>query len=113
MKHEIVETANGRWMVLVGGFQAGGCIDRSGAGNLTFATREQASMWFAEQASAGPRAFVCGTRKVTERITGDRHYAVVCATCEAGGTVRHRTRESAIAACVRDSGRACRTCGAD
>ena len=47
------------------------------------------------------RLFVCGTRKVVERRPGD--YRVVCASCDSGGTVKHRTCEEAASAAVRDS----------
>lgn len=56
------------------------------------------------------RTFVCGTRAVVRR--GPSDYRVVCATCEAGGTIKHTTKESANKACVRDSVRACKACGA-
>ena len=39
---EVVETVDGRWMVLENGFQRGGHIDRSGAGDLTYATKAEA-----------------------------------------------------------------------
>lgn len=54
--------------------------------------------------------FVCGTRAVTQTVP--HTWRVVCATCEAGGTVPHRTKEAAMAACVRDSAKPCRACGA-
>lgn len=57
------------------------------------------------------RVFVCGTRAVKEQ--SDATYRVVCATCGAGGTVRHDTKDSATKAAVRDSNRACPVCGAD
>lgn len=56
------------------------------------------------------RRFVCGTRAVVERAG---YWIVVCATCGAGGSTRHRTRELAAAACVRDSNKPCRACGAE
>ncbi len=53
--------------------------------------------------------FVCGTKATVLRgIT----YRVVCATCGAGGTVPHDKREDANRCAVRDSDRACRSCGA-
>ncbi len=55
--------------------------------------------------------FVCGTRRAFRK--GPRDFRVVCATCDAGGSVKHATQEGAHSAAVRDSGRACRTCGAD
>lgn len=55
------------------------------------------------------RRFVCGTRAVTGE---PQNWRVVCATCGAGGTVRHYERDAACAVCVRDSSKACRTCGA-
>lgn len=54
--------------------------------------------------------FVCGTRKVLPRPNGT--WVVVCATCDAGGTVAYKTKELAMQVCVRDSNRSCRTCGA-
>lgn len=59
-------------------------------------------------ASTEYNRFVCGTRSIEPA----KPLRVVCATCGAGGTVAHRTREEAAAACVRDSGRPCLTCGA-
>ena len=59
--------------------------------------------------------FVCGTRRV---IGEEGNWRVVCATCGAGGTVRYTERlaapgqQSATSACIRDSGRPCRACGA-
>jgi hypothetical protein len=55
--------------------------------------------------------FVCGTRKVIP-ASAPRTWRVVCATCEAGGTVIHTTRNSATHAAVRDSAKPCRYCGA-
>ena len=52
--------------------------------------------------------FVCGTRS----IEPFKPFQVVCATCGCGGTIKHRTREEATHACVRDSNRPCLTCGA-
>lgn len=60
--------------------------------------------------SENERLTLCGTRKVIRRAVGD--YRVVCATCDAGGTVPHRTKEAASSACVRDSAKPCRACGA-
>ena len=37
-KMEIIETVDGDWMVLQNGFQCGGKVDSSGAGNKTFHT---------------------------------------------------------------------------
>lgn len=56
------------------------------------------------------RLFVCGTRSVEQR--GPRDFRVVCATCGAGGSVRHDTKKEANSAAVRDSVRHCRACGA-
>lgn len=53
--------------------------------------------------------FVCGTKAV---IKTPKDFRVVCATCGAGGTVPHITKESASKACVRDSNRPCSACGA-
>lgn len=58
----------------------------------------------------GERIFVCGTRTVIWDHAS-KVWRVVCATCGRGGTVPHRTKESAIDACVRDSNKSC-TCGA-
>jgi len=56
------------------------------------------------------RTFTCGTKTV---ITSPDHtFRVVCATCEAGGSVPHETKEDAMKACVRDSNKPCRACGA-
>lgn len=49
--------------------------------------------------------FVCGTRRIREAGPGD--WRVVCATCEEGGTVPHKTRTLAIDAAIRDSARPC------
>lgn len=57
------------------------------------------------------RGTLCGTRRTVQRAPND--YRVVCATCGAGGTVLHRTAESASSAAVRDSNRPCRACGAE
>jgi hypothetical protein len=54
--------------------------------------------------------FLCGTRTVKRRGPGD--FRVVCATCYAGGTVKHPTMSDATKACVRDSNKTCRACGA-
>lgn len=56
------------------------------------------------------RLSACGTRAVERHGPGD--FRVTCATCGAGGSVRHLTRESASRAAVRDSARPCRACGA-
>ena len=47
--------------------------------------------------------YVCGTRLAFRN--GPQGYRVVCATCHEGGTVRHRTPESANSAATRDSGK--------
>lgn len=39
-------------------------------------------------------------------------WRVVCAACDAGGTVRHDTRDAAMTAAVRDSAKPCNECGA-
>jgi len=39
---EVVATVDGRWMILVNGFQWGGTYDRSGAGNATFDSSDAA-----------------------------------------------------------------------
>jgi len=41
-KMEIIETVDGDWMVLQNGFQCGGKVDSSGAGNKTFHTWREA-----------------------------------------------------------------------
>ncbi len=61
--------------------------------------------------TASPRVFVCGGRAVVRR--GPDDFRVVCATCDAGGTVKHRTDAAAVSAAIRDSARGCRACGAD
>lgn len=81
-----------------------------------------------EARTDGQRVFLCGTRVVRwysepygKRRTEARnavygpvgHYRVLCATCDAGGTVKHPTKTVAVAAAVRDSARPCATCGAD
>lgn len=64
-----------------------------------------------EVVPASLKDFVCGTRRVVPAPgTGWR---VVCATCGAGGSRFHRTRELATRAAVRDSARRCAACGAD
>ncbi len=45
---EIVESVGGEWMVLCHGVQVGGDVDRSGAGNLTFACRADAAAYIFE-----------------------------------------------------------------
>jgi len=42
MKTEIVQTIDGRYMLLVNGFQWGGTYDRSGAGDATFESTDEA-----------------------------------------------------------------------
>ena len=56
------------------------------------------------------RAFICGTRRA-ETLAQDDH-RVYCATCHAGGSVRHATRQQATEAAVRDSNKPCCACGA-
>lgn len=56
------------------------------------------------------RRYAIGARAIIWR---DRAWRVVCATCDGGGTVAHRTRESASAAATRDSAKPCPVgCGA-
>lgn len=43
---------------------------------------------------------------------GPDDYRVRCATCDAGGTVRHASRDAASRAAARDSAQPCRECGA-
>ena len=57
------------------------------------------------------RVFVCGTRAVYR--VGSQDYRVVCATCHAGGSVRHKIPEDADRAAVRDSNKPCKACGAE
>lgn len=56
------------------------------------------------------RVFVCGTRAVW--TAPGNTFRVVCATCDAGGSVMHKTREEATKAAVRDSAKSCPACGA-
>ena len=49
-KIEIVETVDGEWMVLQNGFQVGGKVDRSGAGDQTFHTWREAYAFAIERA---------------------------------------------------------------
>lgn len=56
------------------------------------------------------RLSAIGTRAVWR--DGPEDYRVRCATCAAGGSERHKSRALAGAAAARDSGRACRACGA-
>lgn len=55
--------------------------------------------------------YAIGTRAILPR-QADGTYRVVCATCDAGGTVAHPNRSAAWNAAVRDSNKPCRTCGA-
>ena len=55
--------------------------------------------------------YAIGTRAILPRKP-DGTYRVVCATCDAGGTIPHRTREDAFNAAARDSNKPCQTCGA-
>lgn len=55
------------------------------------------------------RVMVCGTRAVLKMPDGT--YRVACATCGAVGAIIH-TLDSAGKAAIRDSGKACRACGA-
>jgi hypothetical protein len=56
------------------------------------------------------KRYAVGTRAYGQ--VGPRDWRVVCATCGAGGTVRHETRESAGRVATRDSGKPCAACGA-
>lgn len=56
------------------------------------------------------RLSAVGTRAVWRDGPGD--YRVRCATCDGGGSVLHKSREAASRAAARDSGTACRACGA-
>lgn len=69
------------------------------------------------KAFKGKRVFLCGGRAVIE--CGPQDFRVVCATCGAGGSRRFKVNndttpgaECAARAAVRDSGTACRSCGA-
>jgi hypothetical protein len=42
---DITESVDGRWMVLCRGYQIGGDVDRSGSGNLTFDTKQEAEAY--------------------------------------------------------------------
>lgn len=53
---------------------------------------------------------VCGTRKTVQM--GPSDYRVVCATCGAGGSVKHATQSEASRVAIRDSGKPCHKCGA-
>lgn len=60
-----------------------------------------------------PKVFTCGTRVVMYYpLKNGDVWRVLCATCGAGGTVKHRTLDAATRACVRDSGKTCGRCGA-
>ncbi len=54
--------------------------------------------------------YAIGTRAIIQR--GPNDYRVVCATCDAGGTVRHEWKKQAWDAACRDSNKPCRKCGA-
>lgn len=56
------------------------------------------------------RGTLCGTRRSVQRGPGD--YRTVCATCGAGGSVKHATMGAASNAAIRDSNKPCRACGA-
>ena len=62
--------------------------------------KSEPGLWAVGHHSPERRDFVCGTRRAFSDVRG--HW-VVCATCGAGGSVRHATREQAMAAAVRDS----------
>ena len=54
--------------------------------------------------------YAIGTRAIVTK--GAHDHRVICATCDAGGTVRHETRSMAFDAACRDSAKPCRACGA-
>ncbi len=56
------------------------------------------------------REFVCGTKEVVTDEVGD--HRVVCAMCGQGGSVLYGSREMALNAAIRGSGRPCGLCGA-
>lgn len=56
------------------------------------------------------KRYAVGTRAYGQ--AGPRDWRVVCATCDAGGTVRHETQASAGRAATRDSNKPCAACGA-
>lgn len=62
----IEETVDGRYMVLVNGFQWGGTYDASGAGNATFATALEALQAYRADQLTERRA-------ITDTITYDVH----------------------------------------
>lgn len=51
-----------------------------------------------------------GTRAYGELRPGD--WRVVCATCDAGGTISYKTRSEAGQAATTNSARPCQSCGA-
>lgn len=56
------------------------------------------------------RVFLVGTKAVVNfHYDG---YRVACATCNTVGSVKHTTKEAASRAAIRDSAKACNTCGA-
>lgn len=57
------------------------------------------------------QSYSIGTRRVSTRAADD--HRVSCASCDAGGTIRHRTRAAALTAATNQSMQPCRTCGAD
>ena len=57
------------------------------------------------------RYYTCGTRTVVRPNPSGAYY-VVCATCGAGGSVPHMALAQATKAATRDSGKACKICGA-
>jgi hypothetical protein len=57
------------------------------------------------------RYYTCGTRAVVRPNPTGAFY-VICATCGAGGSVRHTTLTDATKAATRDSSKACKICGA-
>lgn len=52
-KLDIVETVDGYWMVLQGGQQVGGNVDKSGAGDLVFHTWKEAYDYAVHRANGG------------------------------------------------------------
>jgi len=43
--YEIIQTVDGKWIILCNGFQYGGTYDASGAGNMEFDSNEEARLY--------------------------------------------------------------------
>lgn len=57
------------------------------------------------------RGMLCGTRLAVK--LADQSWRVVCATCDAGGTVKYATKQQAGSRAIALSTRACLACGAN